>query len=114
LTALAGVLALIVVPLAWLAVTAPRAGDRGRIAALLAAGARDPATLCDHMSSGMLRAVGGQGACVAASPSRGPGGSVGSIHVRGARASAVVHGAGGAQLVRLVRQDGDWKVDDVR
>jgi hypothetical protein len=114
LTALAGLLALALVPPAWLALTAPAPGDRGQIAALLAAGARDPAALCQHLSTSMLRSVGGRGACLAESPSRGPGGSVGAIHVRGATATAVLRGAEGDERVRLVRQGGAWKVDDVR
>lgn len=114
LTALAGLLALVVLSIAWLALTRPGETDRGRIAALLAAGARDPVALCDHLSAGMLRAVGGHAACVAASPTRAPGGRVGAIRVHGAKATAVVRGDDGTELVRLVRRNGEWKVDDVR
>jgi len=113
LVALAGLGGLIALPLAFLAL-AGGSSDAARIEALLSAGAQRPAGLCDHLSGAMLRAVGGHDACVAASPTRGPAGEVSAIRVSGARASAVVTRADGDERIRLVREDGDWKVDDVR
>lgn len=113
--ALGGLLGLIGVPLAVLALTAGGGGsDAQQIRSLLARGAAEPATLCDHLSTGMLRAVGGRDACVAASPTRAPSGEIDSISIDGATAHAVVVQDTGTEMVRLVRQDGEWKVDDVR
>jgi hypothetical protein len=51
---------------------------------------------------------------VKSSPKKGPNGTVHSVHVSGARATALVTSATGDERVRLVRQGGDWKIDDVR
>jgi hypothetical protein len=88
--------------------------DAGRVAALLRQGTADPAALCEHLSAGMSRAVGGRGACVRSSPKKGPNGTVHAVHVSGATATATVTSAGGDEHVRLVRQGGDWKIDDIR
>jgi hypothetical protein len=88
--------------------------ESGRISALLTRGASDPATLCDHLSSGMLAAIGGHDACVAASPERAPAATVENVRVDGDAATAVVVRDTGEERVRLLRQNGDWKVDDVR
>lgn len=111
--ALGGLAGMIGLPLALVALGSGPS-DAGRIAALLTQGASEPATLCDHLSSGMVRAVGGHDACVAASPTRGPEGTVSDVRVDGAAATAVVSSENGEERVRLVREDGDWKIDDVR
>lgn len=110
--ALAALAALFALPVALLT-TAGAGSDRERIAALLTAGASRPATLCDHLSAGMSRAIGGPDACVAASPERAPAGTVQEVRVAGDSASALVVRDTGTERVRLVREDGDWKVDDV-
>lgn len=112
--ALGGLTGLIGLPLALAAMGGSAPSATGQISALLGRGANEPATLCDHLSTGMLRAIGGHDACVAASPARGPGGEVHSVKVSGDTATAVVSRNDGDEIVRLVRQDGDWKVDDVR
>ena len=112
--AVAGLLVLAALPFAWLSATRAPAGDRTAITALLRAGERDPASLCGHLSAAMLSAAGGRAACVRASPERAPAGSIGAVRVSGATATAVVRRAGGAERVRLVRQDGAWRIDDIR
>ena len=112
--ALAGLVALIGLPPALLALSGPTGSATGSIVSLLARGAADPSTLCDHLSTGMLQAVGGHAACVRASPARAPGGSVRRVRVHGSTATAIVRTAAGNEHVRLILQDGDWKVDDVR
>jgi hypothetical protein len=87
--------------------------DGERISAMLTTGASEPKTLCDHLSAPMLDAVGGRDACLAASPERGPEGSVRDIEINGDKATAVVVRDTGSEHVSLVK-DGDWKVDDVR
>lgn len=114
LVVLAGLVALAGVSLAWLALTGPPAGDAAAVSALLRQGANDPATLCDHLSAGMLRAAGGRAACVRASPEHGPGGTVRNVRVEGSTATATVGTGGSAERVRLVRRNGTWKVDDIR
>src|SRR4051812_24178649 len=57
IVALAGLVALVALPLAWLSVTGSPATDTGRITAMLEQGIADPAKLCDHLSTGMLQAV---------------------------------------------------------
>ena len=113
LAALGGLAALIGLPLALVAIGTGPGTDREQIAALLTAGAAEPVTLCDHLSGPMLRATGGRDACVAASPERGPGGTVESVRVDGAAATAVVVREDGDELFHLVREDDGWKVDDV-
>lgn len=112
--AVAGLGGLIGLPLAILALGGGPATEAQRIERLLAEGAVSPATLCDHLSRGMLGAIGGHDACVAASPERGPAATVSEVRVQGATATAVVAGDRGTERVRLVREDNDWKVDDVR
>lgn len=108
--ALAGLAGLVVLPVAFL-VPGGGPADTGRIAALLSRGASEPRWLCDHLSAAALRVAGGPAACRAASPSRGPGGRVGGIRVEGGRARALVTGPGGTDVVRLVRERGEWKVE---
>jgi hypothetical protein len=112
--ALAGVLVLIGLPVAMIVTGAATSSAVGRISALLQRGAAAPATLCDHLSAGLLRSAGGHAACVSASPRRGPGGRVHDVRVRGATATAVVSGSDGAEHVRLVREAGDWRVVEIR
>lgn len=111
--ALAGLLVLAGLPLGAL-LSGGGGSEADRVAALLSRGAASPQTLCDHLSSGMLRAAGGRDACRTASPERGRGGEVGAVRVEGDRATAVVYGPDGEDAYALVRQDGEWKVDDVR
>ncbi|MCW2991965.1 MAG: hypothetical protein JWM73_2559 [Solirubrobacterales bacterium] len=111
--ALAALVVLVALPVVWLG-SGGAGTDSERIAALLTRGASRPPTLCDHLSSPMLEAVGGHDACVKASPERAPAGRVQDVRVAGDTASAVVVRDGDQELVRLVRQDGVWKVDDVR
>jgi hypothetical protein len=110
---LSGLGALVALPLAFLALSGG-SSDTQRISALLATGSEQPATLCDHLSGGMLRAIGGHDACLAASPTRGPRGEVRDVRIDGDRATAVVSREDGDERIRLLREDGDWKVDDVR
>lgn len=114
LVALGGLAGMIGLPLAIVALGGGPATEADRIEALLAAGATEPKTLCDHLSTGMLDAIGGRDACLAASPDRGPAATVSDVRVDGAAATAVVSGDNGTERVRLVLEDGDWKVDDVR
>jgi len=111
--ALAGLVALVLLPLAALSIGGG-AGASAQIRSLLERGAADPASLCDHLSGAMLAAAGGHAGCLRSSPSRGPAATVGGIRVDGARATAVVHHPEADEIVSLVRQDGDWKVADVR
>jgi hypothetical protein len=110
--ALAVLALLIALPLVLL--TGGPGSDRDRIDALLSRGATEPRTLCDHLSTSMATAIGGRDACLGASPERGPAGEVQDIRVTGGAASALVVFESGEELYRLVREDGDWKVDDVR
>lgn len=112
LVALAGLAVLAGAPVALL--TGGGGSDAERISALLSRGAAAPAALCDQLSTAMSQAVGGREACLAASPERAPAGRVQDVRVAGDTASALVVRDGSEELVRLVRQDGAWKVDDVR
>ena len=114
IVALAGLVGLIGLPLAIVATGGGPSTESGRIDALLSTGASEPRTLCDHLSSGMLAAIGGRDACLAVSPERGPGGTVSRIRIDGTSATAVVNGDQGTEHVRLLLEDGDWKVDEVR
>jgi hypothetical protein len=113
IVALLGLTVLIGLPIGVVAIGGG-SSEGARIEALLTKGSVAPATLCDHLSQGMLQAIGGHGACVAASPERGPSATVESVRVDGTTASAVVHSDRGTERVSLVLEDGDWKVDDVR
>jgi hypothetical protein len=114
IVAVGGLAGLIGLPLAVIALGGGAGSSAGQITSLLQRGTADPAVQCNHLSSGMLLAVGGHAACVAASPGRGPGGTVHDVRVHGSTATAIVSTNDGDENVRLVRQDGDWKIDDVR
>ena len=111
--ALGGLTGMVALPLAIVALGGGAGSEAQRIEAMLARGAAEPATLCDHLSAGMLQAIGGHGACVAASPTRGPGGDVRDVRIDGASATAVVVRGTEEEVVVLVREDGAWKVDEV-
>jgi hypothetical protein len=111
--ALGGLVALVLLAVAALSIDAGPS-DAARIGALLSRGAADPASLCDHLSGAMLAAAGGHTGCVRSSPSRGPSATVDGIRISGDRATAVVHHPEADETVSLVREDGDWKVADVR
>ena len=97
-----------------LAVVPGGESQASKIATLLQSGTARPAVFCDHLSAGMSAAAGGRAGCLAASPRQGPRGTVGDVRVHGATATAVITSkAAGVEHYRLVRQDGDWKVDDV-
>src|SRR4051794_34488969 len=80
--ALGGLVALVLLAVGVMSLGGP-AGDADRISSLLRKGAADPASLCDHLSSGMLAAAGGHTACVNASPARGPAVTVDGVRVHG-------------------------------
>jgi hypothetical protein len=112
--ALGGLTGMIALPLALVALGGGSAGtDSEQITELLGRGATAPPTLCDHLSGGMLQAIGGHDACVAASPERGPGGEVTSVRVHGSTATAVVTKPTGQETITLVRENGAWKLDSV-
>jgi hypothetical protein len=111
--ALAGLAALAALSAA-VVVGAGGASDAGRIAALLRRATSDPPVLCAHLSTAMLQAAGGRAACVRASPARAPRATVRDVRVGGSAATAIVSTGAGDERVRLVRQHGAWRVDDIR
>jgi hypothetical protein len=111
--AVGGLAGLIGLPQANVAIGGSAPSESGRISALLTRGASEPQTLCDHLSTTMLRAVGGHGVCLAASPQRGPAGEIHDVRITGTTATAIVSRADGDERYSLVKQNGDWKVDDV-
>ena len=111
--ALGGLTGMVVLPLAFVSLGGAAGSDAQRIESLLSRGASEPATLCEHLSAGMLQAIGGHAACVDASPTRGPAGVVRDVRIDGAAATAVVVRGTEEEVVVLVREDGEWKVDEV-
>jgi hypothetical protein len=109
-----GCLAALVALSAAVVLGAGGATGAGRIAALLQRVMSDPPVLCDHLSSAMLQAAGGHAACVRASPARAPRAMVRDVRVGGSTASAIVSTGQVQERVRLVRQHGAWRVDDIR
>lgn len=114
LSALLGLALLVALPVVTIRALGGPGDARGEITRLLERGSARPDSLCDHLSTNLLAAAGGRAACLRASPPRGPSAEVRQVRVEGGRATAVLRSSDGDERISLVRQDGDWKVDDVR
>jgi hypothetical protein len=66
--------------------------------------------LCDNLSAASLKAIGGKDKCTTlAKGQKGEDEKVTSVTVDGD--TATVKGTGGTDTIKLVKEDGDWKVD---
>jgi hypothetical protein len=89
--------------------------DKDQIAAIIKREGTNPSTLCTHLTSQLLVRLGGKGGCLreASSAAPDPTTRATSIQVGGDTATAVVIDRAGSRTVRLVKDNGAWKVSRV-
>lgn len=88
--------------------------DKDKITKIVKDGAKDPATICDHVTPEVLKALGGKPACVKAAGARRVSADttlkVASVSVKGDKATATVVGKRGRQTLQFVKDHGEWNV----
>jgi hypothetical protein len=105
---------LLVVPV--LAITACGGGssDNDKITKIVIDGGKNPVTICDHISTGLLKAFGSVEKCQAAAKAdksgKDPNVKVDSIDIKNDKATAKITGNQGHGTISFAKQDGDWKV----
>jgi hypothetical protein len=103
---------LLLVPLASIAACGG-ASDEDQITDIIKAGGKDPATICDHLTTGGLDALGGKAKCVQLAKQQGSKDrnvDIKSLKVDGDKATAEIESKDGKNTVRFVKEDGGWKV----
>lgn len=76
-------------------------------------GARNPSSLCGHLTSEALKALGGEAKCrelARSSDNTDRDIEVGTIAVEGDRATANVKGKDGDQTLTFRKEDGEWRL----
>lgn len=75
-----------------------------------------PATLCHHLTTGVLARFGGMSSCLsrAASAATDPSTRATAVIVRGSAASATVTDRNGSRSITLVKQGGTWLISGVQ
>ncbi|WP_354698762.1 hypothetical protein DSM112329_04455 [Paraconexibacter sp. AEG42_29] len=87
--------------------------DKDRITAIVRDVARDPATVCDHLTPALLKQLGGTKAgCVKASAAgrKNAKTSLVKVEIDGAKATATIKDAAGEGVIEFVKVDGEWLV----
>lgn len=92
--------------------------DRDAITKIITDGGRDPATICDHLSDGLLRRFRTLENCRRAARST-PANTDPEVRIRrltitGGRAGAAVIGSDGRTTISFVKDHGSWKVTATR
>ncbi|MFL5844652.1 MAG: hypothetical protein ACJ762_08165 [Solirubrobacteraceae bacterium] len=90
------------------------ASDEDEIRDIVKEGSSNPASICDRLTDAALSDLGGHDACVDLSRSQDNTDAdveIQSVAVDGDKATAKVHGKDGAQTIRFVKQDGEWRVN---
>jgi hypothetical protein len=89
------------------------ASDSDQIRDIVEEGSSDPTSICANLTDQGLKDLGGEAACEKLAESQDntdPDVEINSIEVDGDTATAKVTGKDGAQTIRFVREDGDWRV----
>jgi type IV pilus biogenesis protein CpaD/CtpE len=91
------------------------ASDRGQIAAIVKQEGSDPATLCNHLTDGLLSQLGGLAGCMrqAATSPTDPTTRAKSVSVHRGSATAVVVNRAGTRTVDFVKERDRWKVSGI-
>lgn len=111
-------LAALVVPALALGACGDGTTDADAITKIVRDGARDPATICDHLSDALTRRMRGVDACrrQARRAARGHGGpdriTIDRLQITGDTATVRLTGRDGRGAVALVKDHGSWKIDD--
>lgn len=91
--------------------------DRDAITKIVNDGARDPVTICDHLSTALLQHFGSVDACrrqARKAARKGPQKvTIDRLRIDGDAATARVTGRDGHGTVTLVKDHGSWKVHDL-
>jgi len=90
--------------------------NEDQITALVKDEGTNPASLCGHLTDELLARFGGRSNCLrqAAASVRDPSTHASAVKVTGSTATAVVSDRTGTRTVRLVRQQGTWKISGVQ
>jgi hypothetical protein len=92
--------------------------DRDAITKIITDGGRDPATICDHLSAGLLQRFRSRENCRRAARStpanQDPHVRIRHLSVTGDRARAAVTGSDGRTTITFTKDHGSWKVTDTR
>jgi hypothetical protein len=105
---------LLAVPVLALTACGGGSSDKDKISDLINKVGDDPSYLCQHMSAKVDKAIGGKDGCekaAKAEDAKDPDVKIDSITIDGDSATAKITGNDGADTVKLVKEDGDWKVD---
>jgi hypothetical protein len=103
---------LLALPLVFLAACGG-ASDSDQIRDIVEQGSSDPKSVCSNLTDQGLKDLGGKDACEKLAGSQDntdPDVEINSIEVDGDKATAKVTGKDGAQTIRFVKEDGDWRV----
>jgi hypothetical protein len=107
-------LSLLAVPAVTLAACGGGDGDsdKDKLTKIINDGGTNPASICDHLDTALLKQIGGADGCkkAAASEKKDDTTKIDSLNVDGDKATAKVTDKSGATTISFVKQDGDWKV----
>lgn len=105
---------MLVVPALALAACGGGSSDEDQMTDIIIKGGKDPVTICDHISADLLKAFGSVEKCQTAAKEdtegKDPDVKVDSIAIKDDTATAKITGNQGAQTVKFVKEDGDWKI----
>jgi hypothetical protein len=89
--------------------------NRARIGALVRDEGISPASLCHHLTTGLLARFGGMSNCLshAATAARDPSTHATAVVVRGSTATATVIDHNGSRSVTLIKRNGNWLISGV-
>ena len=107
------VLSILVLPV--LALTACGGGgksDEDKVRDVITESAKTPSKLCDNLAAASLKAIGGKDKCLTlAKGQKGEDEKIDSVTISGDDATVKgTSGTTGSDTIKLVKEDGDWKV----
>jgi hypothetical protein len=90
--------------------------NRAQIGALVRDEGITPASICHHLTTGLLVQFGGMSNCLsrAATAARDPSTHAGTVVVRGSTASATVIDHNGSRSITLIKRHGSWLISSVQ
>ena len=87
--------------------------DEDKIKAIIKEGDSKPESICDNASKALLEQLGGKDKCLEAAKAQGnedDPSTIKSVKIDGDKATVDLTDKDGAQSVKFVKEDGDWKV----
>lgn len=90
--------------------------NRAQIGALVRDEGNSPASLCHHLTTGLLVRFGGMSTCLsrAATAARDPSTHAAAVVVRGSTATATVIDRNGSRSITLTKRNGSWLISSVQ